>query len=561
MKRVLINVIIFISIVLTLEQCANPTAITGGEKDTIPPILIRSEPAPQSINVSTLAFEFEFDEPVNADKITQELLITPTTELKFTHTIKKNTVIVKFKESLNDSTTYTFNFRESIADATERNPVLNFKYAFSTGSYIDSLQIAGTVTSLLEEKSQQNFLVGLYAISDTLTPTEVKPYYFYNTDNNGNYQIENIRPGKYLLFSFDDKNNNLLFNPKDESFAVYPDTLFINSTSELDSVRLQSVQINADQLSKISARPSGNIFTLRYTKPINIQQLTIDNYQDRELAIPQMSPDKTEILFYKLPGVIFDEIDSVQAIATVSDTLNVTRTDTVYLQFLETNKRPKEISISTSNLKYNKDTLSFNITASKPLVAINEREIIVQIDTLLNYSPNYCTLQISEPYKGHYLLKFPFNSDSLYNTANQQLPDSLPLPNLSQLTVNLETAALLGVENDTLTKPLSLSLTEEKNEDTGIINITVTTDQPSFELRLINKSNKIIRNSKNVKTLTFKDLKPNSYRIEVYIDSNNNGRWEVANPWTNTKSEPIYLYPNTTELKSNWIVDIEDINF
>ena len=49
--------------------------ITGGEKDTIPPILIKSIPDQKAINVNTKEFSFLFDEVINTDEIKSKLII------------------------------------------------------------------------------------------------------------------------------------------------------------------------------------------------------------------------------------------------------------------------------------------------------------------------------------------------------------------------------------------------------------------------------------------------------------------------------------------------------
>ena len=49
--------------------------ITGGEKDTIPPVLINSIPNQKAINVDTKDFSFLFEEVINTDEIKSKLII------------------------------------------------------------------------------------------------------------------------------------------------------------------------------------------------------------------------------------------------------------------------------------------------------------------------------------------------------------------------------------------------------------------------------------------------------------------------------------------------------
>ena len=560
MSRIFISLLTVLIAVFTFEQCANPTAITGGEKDTIPPSLIESWPGIQSLEVDERTFTYVFSEAINADKLQQELLITPTTDNKFTYLIKKNILTLKFEESFSDSTTYTFNFREGVGDATERNSVENFRFAFSTGPFIDSLSIRGKVTSTSTEDAENDFLVGLYIISDTLLTTAVKPYYFYSTDKNGYYELENLRAGKYLLFTFKDTNNNLLFNPKDESFGVYPDTIQIDNHTKADTFNISTVSINAEQLRRISARPSGNQFQIRYSKPIIAKMIDIDSKYSRWIY-PQLSPDKSEILLYKHKMLEITEEDSIQVFLHVKDTLQHLLLDTVYAKFITTQRKPKELTLSINNLSQGRDTLKFNVASSKPINEILASDVFIKIDTVISINPDTLYLQPKKGFTGEYNGIIPVKLETLLDSANSLLPDTLKLMNARSMELTLSTSSVLSIEQDTLPEPLSIPLTQTKVENLGTLNLKIETEKTSFELRLLNKKGDMIRNSFNQKQITYDNLPPDTYRIEIYIDSNQNGIWEVANPWKNTASEQIYIYPTTTELKANWIIDIENISF
>ena len=54
-------------------------------------------------------------------------------------------VEIRFEQAPRENTTYTFNFGEAIEDYNENNPLPFFSYTFSTGDYLDSLSLSGTV--------------------------------------------------------------------------------------------------------------------------------------------------------------------------------------------------------------------------------------------------------------------------------------------------------------------------------------------------------------------------------------------------------------------------------
>ena len=110
-----------ITLSVLFQRCANPGFVSGGPKDTIPPTAISMIPEDQTLNFKGQTITLTFDEFINADKIHQNLIISPTTTNKFKHVIKKRTITLKFEDPLLDSTTYTFNFFDAITDITEKS--------------------------------------------------------------------------------------------------------------------------------------------------------------------------------------------------------------------------------------------------------------------------------------------------------------------------------------------------------------------------------------------------------------------------------------------------------
>jgi hypothetical protein len=176
--------------------CARQSTPTGGPKDTIPPVLIKSYPAKGQINFKDNYLELTFSEAVILNNPKEQFLITPSVGKEYKTELRKNKVFIRFEKPLLDSTTYSINFRDGIQDITEKNPARNLKLAFSTGHYIDSLSIAGKVTELLKDKEVKDATVALYQ-TDTFNIFKHKPVYITRANDKGIFSIENLKPGKY----------------------------------------------------------------------------------------------------------------------------------------------------------------------------------------------------------------------------------------------------------------------------------------------------------------------------------------------------------------------------
>ena len=137
---------------------------------------------------------------------------------------KKNQVILTLDEDLKDNTTYLINFREAVQDITEKNPAQRLKLAFSTGTYIDSLAIEGTIYDPLKNKESKDATVCLYE-SDTFNIFKHRPTYFTKSDDKGRFKLENLKPGTYFIYTIEDKNKNLVADSKTESYGFLKDSI------------------------------------------------------------------------------------------------------------------------------------------------------------------------------------------------------------------------------------------------------------------------------------------------------------------------------------------------
>ena len=138
-------------ILLTLG-CAKRGTITGGKKDTIAPVLKASYPKNFSSNFKGKEIKLVFDEYVKLKNVNKQLIISPPMKNQ-PDILPQNAskiLTIKLKDTLKPNTTYSFNFGQSIQDNNEGNAFSQFKYVFSTGSYIDSLAIRVKVKDALE---------------------------------------------------------------------------------------------------------------------------------------------------------------------------------------------------------------------------------------------------------------------------------------------------------------------------------------------------------------------------------------------------------------------------
>ena len=207
------RVIYFVVLSALTFQCAKQTSPSGGPTDETPPELLASLPRHEQTNVKSSKLELYFNEAIQLNNPREQIIITPTVGKKFETTFNKRKVTLDLNTELQENTTYSINFREAIQDLTEKNPAV-VKIAFSTGSYIDSLSVNGKVIDALTEKTLANYTVALAEASDTFNIFKHQASWITATNKKGFFSIENLKPGSYVLYAFNDKSKNLIVDSK-----------------------------------------------------------------------------------------------------------------------------------------------------------------------------------------------------------------------------------------------------------------------------------------------------------------------------------------------------------
>ena len=123
----------FIYIILTsllLNSCAIQVPPGGGEKDVIPPKLLKAEPPNFSTGFTGHDFKLDFDEYITLNDLGNQLIVSPLLKNAPEVHVRKKSLLVHISDTLLENTTYTINFGQGIADNNEGNKLDNFQYVF-----------------------------------------------------------------------------------------------------------------------------------------------------------------------------------------------------------------------------------------------------------------------------------------------------------------------------------------------------------------------------------------------------------------------------------------------
>jgi len=522
--RLLYIPIVFLFL-LSFTDCAKKGRPSGGLRDTIAPVILRSAPENFTTNFKNNEIRITFDEFIKLKDISKELIISP--PLKYPPVITPLSVSkvlkIKILDTLKDNTTYSFNFGNSILDNNEGNLFPNYKYVFSTGSYIDSLTLKGTAVDALLPKTDFPTTVALYQVDQSYKDSLVfleKPTYITTTlDETNNFELSNLKQGTYQLIALKEQTRNYTFQPKTDKIGFYKDLITIPTDSLFELRLFKEVPDFKPTRPKLE---SSNRISFGYQGKSEDYQITLltqmeDDFQYQVLK----QPGRDTLNFWFKPKVTKDSLVFV--------TKNKLQIDTTTVRFRELYSDSLRLTAINDRLISLGDTLK--LKANTPLVAISSEKIsVVTKDSLaidfvaqINTKENAAQIVFDKQEEQLYsiTLRNGALTDYLSNTNDsivyrQQVK---PIADFASLNLTLDNADEF---------PLLIELIDEKFK--VVKQVYLEANAPVF----------------------FKHITPGKYFIRLIMDQNKNKIWDPGNFLDKLAPEKVVYYPSIIELRANW---------
>ncbi|MEN2402092.1 Ig-like domain-containing protein [Flavobacterium sp. MC2016-06] len=515
-------------LVLSMISCAKRGSITGGLKDTIPPVLLSSTPKNFNTNFKGNEITLVFDEYIKLKNVNKQLIISPPMKhepLIFPTSVSKF-ITIQIKDTLQPNTTYSFNFGQSIADNNEGNAINQFKYVFSTGPHIDSLTLNGRIKDAYT-KNVDNFVsVMLYEVNDKFKDSMIYkefPRYITNTlDSVRTFKFENLKAGKYLLVALKDKGSNNKFNPKDDKIG------FLKSYVTVPSDTVYELELFKETLPLKTFKPiqaSGNRLLLPY-----------DGKQDFKNSKPKIVlKNKNDIL--ETIVTQFPKKDSLQV------WYKPIKVDSLSLE-VDKDKYSKKFTVKIKDQK--KDTLNikavqsgtidfrdrFTLETATPLVKFDKSKIrllnkdSVAVDFTTEYDEFDQKLYVDfkrEPENKYNFTFFPGALTDFYEKTNDTLSYKLTTKELADygnLILNLKNVKRF---------PIIVELTNKKGD------VVLASAYSEKETRI-----------------EFNLVAPEVFTIRVIYDDNKNKLYDTGSFLEKRYAEEVYYYQQEFDVRANW---------
>ncbi len=362
----------------------------GGPKDETPPHMVEELPMNGAVNAAPKQIEIYFDEYIQLDNVAENVLISPPQQRPPRVTAIGKRVEVEFdkrdidlkqeglsaanKVGLKDSTTYTIQFGSAICDYTEKNPIEDYTFSFSTGPVIDTMQIGGLMLNAEDLNPISGITVGIYTVQadnnhflHDSTLSTIPFERIGKTDAEGYFSISNMKHGDFRLFGLGDVSRDYIYQPG-EGLAMYDsiitprchramvqDTLWLDSIAEtwIEGERHRDTLTIVDTVLNYEA----TIFEPHNLLLMYFQENKQRHYFSRVLREKQ----HFFTLYFAAPQ---DSLPIIHPISARIDSLNVDTTFTDWLPYTMVQTNPTNDTITvwlTDSMAIKQDTLAFEM--------------------------------------------------------------------------------------------------------------------------------------------------------------------------------------------------------
>ena len=527
MRSIFLNLALALSIGCICINCANRGNPNGGEKDIDPPKIVNTSPKNYTTNFKGNTIKITFNEYIKLKDLQKQLIISPPmkTQPVITPTGGASKFVsIKILDTLQPNTTYAFNFGNSIQDNNEGNPYAFYKYIFSTGNYIDSLTVSGTITDALKRKPETFVSVMLYEVDSTFTDSIIykeTPKYITNTlDSLTSYTIENVKEGKYLLLALKDKNGDNKFQQKSDQIAFEKEFITVPTDT---TYNLKLFNENIDFKPSRPLLVNGEKIIIGYEGDPEKATFTVQSEVPEDFKFRITKDVKKDTLYYwYAPKLTLDSI-----ILDVEHP-DITKSFTVRLRDKERDSLVLS-SLPNGPIGYEED---FKISGSIPFTGYDASKIkLIDQDSLpvpytvkpLDSATNTYAFAFDKVEENRYQMEIlPGAFTDFFNNTNDTITYTLNTPKKDSFG-NLR----LNVNNATY--PIIVQLTTEK----GVVKYEkyATAQAP----------------------LDFLDIAPGKYFIRVIFDANGNKIYDTGHYRTKTLPEIVkHSEKQIDEVRAGW---------
>jgi len=527
------RIIFLFTITLFVANCARTGRPEGGPKDENAPLFVNSIPPYNTVKFDKKVVKLNFNEFITLKELNKQLVISPPMKsppLISPQGAPSKEIKIQILDTLQENTTYIFNFGNAVQDNNESNVLENFKYVFSTGTYIDSLVTSGSINDAILKEIPRNVNVLLYRIDSSYKDSIIykkKPNYVTNTLDTTNFKFTNVREGKYFVVALKEEVSDYIFNPKLDKIGFLADTIQLPKDSILVKPITLFKEIQPYKFVRAREVSKGKLQFAFEGKQTDMKIQVTSKVPENFKSVSKFEKNKDSLNYWFTPF----ETDSLNFIVT-----NAIFSDTVTVKLRKEKMDSLSIDISPKNTLNFRDTIFVN--SNHPILQIDSSKIsLVDKDTLaVNFSTLFsekenkiAVIFDKKPSEKYTLTALPAAFQDIYNFKND--------------TISVK----FGTRKIEDYGKITLNVNNLNNENVIVELLSGNKQDILIEQQFVNTSDKIV----------FDLLEPKKYTIRVIIDKNKNNQWDTGDFLKKQFPERIIYHNQLSnfELRANFFLE------
>jgi len=552
----------FIIIALISFNCAGQVAPSGGPPDKTPPQIIATFPEPMALNYKENKFSFSFDKYVDRRSFQESFFVSPTIS-SLSYNWSGTDVEVTFEDTLRPLTTYIITIGTDVLDTRGNRLDKAFSLPFSTGNFIDSCAISG---SLIDEKAE-GVMIFTYGLDgknpDTLNPTRLKPDFLTQTGRDGTFLLPYLPVGRYRIMAVRDEYKNLVYDVQTDQFSTYTSDITLTSEKSLFSgvqFKLSIEDTAAPFLSSARSIDQSHVL-LRFSEgmneesirngnislfdtvagtPLSVQDIAFGEKPVMEVQLVTATQDFGRTYRVKVSGLYDIAGNSLTEPRNSADFAGSSTYDTSRPGFdlLYPPKNSTEI-FTTDTLRLFFSEAIRKASFSSGVLLSDSVRIPVGLSTSWPHSRELWLIPQKELQKGM-AYTLTIRMDSLADLFGNSYTDSVT-------SYSLETAGEESMSS------ISGVVTDDAAGASGVVFITAK--------NISNNSIPRILKLDSVKTFTFQNLTEGQYTLSAFRDEDGNGLYSFGKPFPFVKAERFTIYGDTLKLRARWPLEGVTVRF
>jgi len=529
---------------IMMSSCATPVAPSGGPADDIPPEIIESDPPPDAVNVRRESVRLTFSEYIDEASFSRAFSITPAFSRPPQIVWRRRSVEIRFPEPLRENTTYVVMLDRNLRDLHGVALPRPVTIAFSTGPTISRGTIEGRVISAHSGQAAAGVDVFAYALEGGTPPPTLpeRPEYRTQTDQSGVFTFEYLTEQPYYVIALRDQNRSLRPDPQEE-FASPPIASIMADTTPV-AINLPWIMAAIDTTRPSPQRVQSLSTTrhrLRLSEPVSFAgEPTASGWSLVDSASAQTAPVRTVYMRASEPREVY----------FVTDALGEDLYSVAAAALVDTAGNPVMENAVSFMPSADADTVQHR------LLTILPQELDVLPDGV------HPTLRFNAPVTPDVLASTVSVSDSTgkpisfttvtENGTDYQLHTDPPLSSVGSITIGIEPAGLAGLDSTLIRTFTRLSM-EETGEISGVIvadggpvHVEIRPVENPFSMRPV----RIVADSSGA--FVVRALPAGMYRLQAFVDEDDDGRWDPGMLTPHIPPEPILWYDEPIRVRARW---------